>query len=629
MKTKGVKRARLSIRQSGILYLLISIALGLGVFFLQDSVKHEMTASISLMKMNRLSNDLVNTAYYLSQEARTYVNDLDENHLLNYWNIVDVDKTREKIIYELKKYYLPQNEFSLIEEFKKSSDTLIRTETRAMRLVFDSTGSPHGITYPNLFNFNLDPADRLIPTEQKFEMGKRILYGSWYENEIERIKDPIDLFRQMIRNRLGNDIQKAKRQSNWFIFVLIVLSIFIPILLMIDIARRRKIEEALRNTEEQSRLIIETANDAFIGMDMHGKIIYWNRQAELTFGWTREEIIGRLLSETIIPQKFRKAHTDGLRHFFETGEGPVLNRRIEMEALHQDGHEFPVELTVWAIRIGQAYQFNAFVHDITERRLAEERLKKANEELTHNQTRLLDMIERLRKAHLDLKSTQAQLVQSEKFATIGRLAGMISHEFRNELGVMRNAAYFLKMKWHNGDEKIRKHLEILEERISETDRIIENIMTFAKTQQPELKETDLGNLLRSGLDLLKIPPQIKILVDIPPDLPKVQADEIQLKRVFMNIILNAVQAIEGHGGKIRIRATCEKDHVLIYIEDSGPGIKKEDQAHLFEPLFTTKARGAGLGLATAQLLIEAHGGTINIESEWGKGTCVAMRLPVS
>ena len=114
----------------------------------------------------------------------------------------------------------------------------------------------------------------------------------------------------------------------------------------------QRVQAALREREAHSRSIIETANDAYVEMDTEGTITDWNRQAELTFGWDRSDAVGRPLAETIIPPQFREAHRKGVARFLTTGEGPVLNKRIELRALHRDGHEFPVELTVWPVRIG-------------------------------------------------------------------------------------------------------------------------------------------------------------------------------------------------------------------------------------------------------------------------------------
>ena len=147
-----------------------------------------------------------------------------------------------------------------------------------------------------------------------------------------------------------------------------------------DITERKRAEEALRESEERARLIVESAQDAFICMDARGVITDWNPQAEATFGWPRSQAVGRLLAKTIIPPQHQEAHGRGLQHFLATGEGPVLNKRIELTALHRDGREFPVELTISAVQLGEAHIFHGFVHDISERKQAEEALRKSEEE---------------------------------------------------------------------------------------------------------------------------------------------------------------------------------------------------------------------------------------------------------
>jgi PAS domain S-box-containing protein len=141
----------------------------------------------------------------------------------------------------------------------------------------------------------------------------------------------------------------------------------------------KRAEEALRPTEEHFRLIFESALDAVITIDARGLIIGWNLQAERIFGWPSQEIIGQALADTIIPKRYRKAHRHGLQHFLETGEGPLLNKRVEIEALHRDGHEFPVELTITPLKAGKAFTFCAFVRDITERKRAEEALRESEQ----------------------------------------------------------------------------------------------------------------------------------------------------------------------------------------------------------------------------------------------------------
>lgn len=227
----------------------------------------------------------------------------------------------------------------------------------------------------------------------------------------------------------------------------------------------------------------------------------------------------------------------------------------------------------------------------------------------------------------ELKSLQARLALSEKLAAMGKVAGIMGHEFRNQLSVMRNSIYFLKMKLPDADEKIKRHLAILEGQAIETNSIIENILMFAATKHPEFKAADLKNILLTSINKVRISEKIKIINQIDEDLPEIQADSIQLAQVFVNIVKNAVEAMKEEG-RLTIAASRIGDFINIQFEDTGPGIKAEDKMRLFEPFFSTKANGTGLGLVISNSMVRAHGGSINIESEEGKGTAVIIRLPV-
>ena len=154
-----------------------------------------------------------------------------------------------------------------------------------------------------------------------------------------------------------------------------------------DITERKRAEEALRASEAHFREIVNTTHEAFVSMDSHGTITAWNPEAEVTFGWSEAEALGRNLGDTIIPARYRESHNRGLEQFRRTGRGTLLNRRIEIEALHREGHEFPVELTITAVKVGGRFAFNAFLHDISGRKQAEQTLR-----------RLADIIESSRDA---------------------------------------------------------------------------------------------------------------------------------------------------------------------------------------------------------------------------------------
>jgi PAS domain S-box-containing protein len=137
----------------------------------------------------------------------------------------------------------------------------------------------------------------------------------------------------------------------------------------------------LRRSERQLHQVLETAHDAFVSIDAAGLITAWNPQAEVIFGWARSDALGRPLSETVIPPRHREAHRQGLARFLSTGEGPLLERPIDLTALHKDGHEFPVELTISPLKVGAGYVFNAFLRDISDRKHAERELKRSQASL--------------------------------------------------------------------------------------------------------------------------------------------------------------------------------------------------------------------------------------------------------
>lgn len=201
----------------------------------------------------------------------------------------------------------------------------------------------------------------------------------------------------------------------------------------------RLIEEALVDNEERTRLIIETASDAFVEMDDRGQITDWNRQAMEMFGWSRKQVEGKMVAETIVPERYREAHLKGLEHFLKTGEGPVVGRRTELTALRRDGTEFPVELTIWATNVGESQRFNAFIHDITERKQAEIAIRDANEQLKT----WIEQLER-RNREITTLNEMAEMLQScvsaeEAHAVISQFTGELFPGQSGSLSVMTSS----------------------------------------------------------------------------------------------------------------------------------------------------------------------------------------------
>jgi len=148
-----------------------------------------------------------------------------------------------------------------------------------------------------------------------------------------------------------------------------------------DVTEQKQMEEALRREQKQTRQIIDTARDAFVGMDEEGNITDWNPRAEEMLGWNRDEVMGKKVAETFIPEEFREAHTKGMERYLATGEGPILNQPIEITALHHDGHAFPVELSIVSAHSEDSVSFNAFIRDTSARQKAREKLDESRGQL--------------------------------------------------------------------------------------------------------------------------------------------------------------------------------------------------------------------------------------------------------
>ncbi|MDP3042467.1 MAG: ATP-binding protein [Candidatus Omnitrophota bacterium] len=228
----------------------------------------------------------------------------------------------------------------------------------------------------------------------------------------------------------------------------------------------------------------------------------------------------------------------------------------------------------------------------------------------------------------EFKSLREQLTAHERLAAMGKAAGAIGHEFKNQLGVMRNSIYFLNMNLANTGEKIKKHLTILEEQVIETNRTIENILSFATTKRLEFEPLNLKELLAHSINNLQVPAGIDLETHLPADTWEIKADKIQINRVFINIIINALEAMKNKG-KLSITASRGEKFTTVIFQDTGPGIKEENKAKIFEPFFSTKSSGMGLGLSTSKAAIEAHGGQMEIISAYGQGTAVAIKIPVN
>ena len=231
-----------------------------------------------------------------------------------------------------------------------------------------------------------------------------------------------------------------------------------------------------------------------------------------------------------------------------------------------------------------------------------------------------------------LKETQKRLLKTERMAAIGETAAMVGHDLRNPLQVIFNFLYLLKNKLGSSPvpsgqkETLEKLIDVISEQAYYMDKIVSDLQDFARPITVEFVQTSLQKLVNEVLCTTQIQGNIETSVEVSEDFPMVTLDPALMKRVFANLFSNAVQAMPD-GGKLTVSALQEKDNITITVSDTGVGISKENMRKIFTPLFTTKARGQGFGLAVCKRLVEAHGGTISIESEVGKGSAFTISLP--
>jgi PAS domain S-box-containing protein len=366
-----------------------------------------------------------------------------------------------------------------------------------------------------------------------------------------------------------------------------------------------------RLAQSEARLysIINTAHDAFVGANSAGEIVEWNAQAVATFGWSREEVLGRPLADTIIPATYREAHLAGLRRFHESGAAPLVNQRLELTALHKDGHEFPIEITITQpLRAESGYFFGAFLRDISVRRQADEELRRTRD-----------------------AAEAATRAKSEFLANM-------SHELRTPLnGVLGYAQLLLRDPQLTPSQ--REGVQTIAECGSYLLELINDVLDLSRIEAGRLandpQPTDLRELLadlervvgpaagRKGLAL-----QLEAAAPIPA---LVMLDARHLRQVLLNLVGNAIK-FTGHGSIRVTLGAAPNGRLLAEVVDTGPGIAPEHLGAIFEAFRQTQtgaaAGGTGLGLTISQRLVRAMGGTIAVESTPGAGSRFFFSLPL-
>jgi|GEM_PF-2923118 len=371
-----------------------------------------------------------------------------------------------------------------------------------------------------------------------------------------------------------------------------------------------------------SRVFLEHSHDAMIVVDENAVIVVFNQAAERMFGLLADEVKGQKLS-MIMPPDFGSRHDQLIIQTFKDDEYQILGKTLEVTGWHQPKGKFPVELSLSKVEITDKPFILAVVRDISEKKDYIERLK-----VKRNQLRELNesLETKLQDKELELTKLYEARLKEEKLALLGRALSEVSHDIRGPLGVISNAIYMLKLA-DAVTPKYLDYLDLMKEELHKALTMLEGMRYFLKSQRPTLRQVKIIDVLRESgvyrelneLDILQL--------DLKAE--KVWADRHQLERVLSNLISNASDALKTTDDPvIVISSRVDNGFAIIQVSDNGTGIKEEDQAKLFEPLFTTKRKGLGIGLASCQSIIQNFGGEISFVSRWGEGTTFSIKLPI-
>jgi PAS domain S-box-containing protein len=350
----------------------------------------------------------------------------------------------------------------------------------------------------------------------------------------------------------------------------------------------------LRANDAKLSAFLESASQGVLAVDSRGTILLLNAKMEEMFGYPRDELVGGAV-EVLVPDRFRGSHLDSRRGFSENPHKRPMGLGMELAGRRKDGSEFPVEISLSYVRDGDDMVALAFLTDITDRKRSEERLREA-----------------------------------AKLESLGVLAGGVAHDFNNLLvGIMGNASLALEEMEPGAPGR-----DLVESALKASERaaeLVRQLLAYTGKGRFTLGHVDLSQLVAKTAERIRssIPETVALRLDLAPGLPPVQADRTQMQQLVVNLVINGAEAIGDRPGTLIVRTAAEHAQVRLEVEDDGCGMDAATREKIFDPFFSTKFAGRGLGLAAVQGLVRAHSGSIEVETAPGRGSKFTVRLPAA
>ncbi|WMT73450.1 sensor protein FixL [Bradyrhizobium sp. Ash2021] len=379
--------------------------------------------------------------------------------------------------------------------------------------------------------------------------------------------------------------------------------------IVLDIDNEKRVEDALRTRERHFRSILDTVPDAMIVIDEHGIMQFFSSAAERQFGYTEAEAIGKNIS-ALMPEPDRSRHDGYLARYLRTGERRIIGIGRIVTGMRKDGTTFPMHLTIGEMQSGGQPYFTGFVRDLTE--------------LQQTQARLQEL--------------QSELVHVSRLSAMGEMASALAHELNQPLSAisnyMKGSRRLLADSTDPNASKIEGALDRAAEQAIRAGEIIRRLRSFVARDETEKRVESLSKLVEEAgaLGLTGAREQgVMLRFNLDPACDLVFADRVQIQQVLVNLFRNALEAMatSTHRELIASNAKAADDMIEIVVSDTGHGFGEDTKMNLFQPFFTTKDTGMGVGLSISRTIIETHGGRMWAETNGAGGATFRFTLPAA